>query len=242
VGSVREVIDSLEVHFLGNTDPNIGFALLGDLKGAAEEHTPTDAAVLEAARCGIDELNQHYAVDGRGPFHLFVRSRTFNHDEDVWMGWERKRGALTEMTRLLRGSTDTSITLQAGDATFLPGVTFVITLDADTVLPRDSARKMVCSIAHPLSRARVDADSSLVSGGYGLVQPRVGMTLPSATATLYAMLHTGPGWTPMRERSRTRTRMSSVRGRSPARESTRSASSTPCWKAASPTTACSRTT
>jgi cyclic beta-1,2-glucan synthetase len=192
VENVRSVMDSLEVHHLGNDDPNVAFALLGDLKGASEEHLPGDSAVLEAARCGIGELNERYRDGGAGPFHLFVRSRTYNAEEDTWMGWERKRGALTEMTRLLRGAADTSITLQVGDSEYLGGVTFVITLDADTVLPRDAARKMVCTIAHPLNRARVDPDSGLVTGGYGLIQPRVGMTLPSATATLYATLHTGP--------------------------------------------------
>jgi len=192
VEGVRAVLDNLEVHYLGNTDANLGFALLGDLKGAADEHMPGDAAILESARDGVAELNQRHGDEGVSPFHLFIRSRTFNAVEGTWMGWERKRGALTELARLLRGASDTSITLQAGDASFLPGVTFVITLDADTVLPRDAARRMTCTISHPLSRARVDTDRDIVTGGYGLVQPRVGMTLPSATSTLYAMLNTGP--------------------------------------------------
>jgi cyclic beta-1,2-glucan synthetase len=192
VDSVRSVLDHLEIHYLGNEDENIGFALLGDVKGAQEEHLPGDAAVLDAAQQGVAELNCRYGSDDGGPFHLFVRSRSFNEVERTWMGWERKRGALTELAKLLRGAGDTSITLQVGDTGFLPGVRFVITLDSDTVLPRDTARRMVCTIAHPLSRARVDAERGLVIGGYGLVQPRVGMSLTSATATLYARLHTGP--------------------------------------------------
>jgi cyclic beta-1,2-glucan synthetase len=190
--SVRHIIDALEVHHLGNRDENIAFALLGDLKGAQEEHAPGDAAIIEAATSGIAELNRRYGREGNGPFHLFLRSRSLDPVEETWMGWERKRGALTELARLLRGATDTTITLQTGDASFLAGVTFVITLDADTVLPRDSARKMVSAIAHPLNRARIDVDARRVRGGYGLVQPRVGMSLVSATETVYAMLHTGP--------------------------------------------------
>jgi len=191
-GSAHEVIDHLEVHHLANSDPNIHFALLGDLKGGASEHASGDAAIVEAAQAGIAELNQRYGEGGRGPFHLFIRSRVYNSEEKSWMGWERKRGALTEIARLLRGSGDTTITLQAGDASFLPGVTFMLALDADTVLPRDIARRLVCTIAHPLNRAQVDLERRVVTRGYGLVQPRVGMTLTSATATAYAKLNTGP--------------------------------------------------
>jgi cyclic beta-1,2-glucan synthetase len=190
--AVTHVLDALEIHHLGNTDENIAFALLGDLRGAAEEHAPGDAAIIETATSGIAELNRRYGTGEAGPFHLFMRSRSLNAVEGTWMGRERKRGALTELARLLRGAADTTITLQAGDASFLAGVTFVVTLDADTILPRDSARKMVCAIAHPLNRARVALEPHRVLGGYGLVQPRVGMSLVSATETVYAMLHTGP--------------------------------------------------
>ncbi|HEX9092854.1 MAG TPA: cyclic beta 1-2 glucan synthetase, partial [Coriobacteriia bacterium] len=190
--AVREVLDNLEVHCLANSDDNIHFALLGDLKGSKTEHAPGDAAIVEAAQRGIDELNDSYRRVGSGPFHLMIRTRRYDDSEGTWMGWERKRGALTEMGRLLRGAGDTSIALQSGDASFLPGVTFVITLDADTVLPRDTARQLVSTIAHPLNRARVDAERRLVTRGYGLVQPRVGMSLVSATATAYAGLNTGP--------------------------------------------------
>ncbi len=189
--SVRTVLEHLEIHRLANIDDNIHFALLGDLKASPEEHASGDAAILEASRSGVEALNERHGAGSAGPFHLFVRSRLYNPVESVWMGWERKRGSLTELGRLLRGVGDTSITLQSGDSSFLQGVEFVITLDADTILPRDAARKLVCTIAHPLSRAQVDSGRRGVSRGYGLVQPRVGMSLPSAMATLYSRLHTG---------------------------------------------------
>ncbi len=192
VGAVRSVIDSLEIHRLANIDDNIHFALLGDLKGSPHEHVAADAAILDAAQHGIADLNARYGDGGQGPFHLFVRARRLNEDEGTWMGWERKRGALVELARLLRGSGGTSIVVQTGDASFLTGVAFVITLDCDTVLPRDQARRLVCTIAHPLNRAVVDTERRRVTGGYGLVQPRVGMSLPSALATTYSRLHTGP--------------------------------------------------
>jgi cyclic beta-1,2-glucan synthetase len=191
-GSVREAMDRLEVHHLANSDGNIHFALLADLKGASSEHMPGDAEILDAVQGGLAELNIRYGQGGAGPFHAFVRSRILNTTEKTWMGWERKRGALTELTRLLRGAGETSITLQQGDSSFLAGVTFIITLDADTILPRDTARQMVCTIAHPLNRAQVDFERRIVARGYGLLQPRVGMSLVSASATTYAGLNTGP--------------------------------------------------
>ncbi|MDO8963023.1 MAG: glucoamylase family protein [Coriobacteriia bacterium] len=190
-GAVEHTLANIEIHLLANTDDNIHFALLGDLKAAGAEHADADEAILRAAQEGVATLNERYPRAGGGPFHLFARSRRFNAEEGVWMGWERKRGALTELNRFLRGATDTSITCYRGDASFLPGVTFAITLDSDTILPRDAARGLISTIAHPLNRARIDERDRIVTRGYGLVQPRVGMTLVSATATPYAELNAG---------------------------------------------------
>ena len=189
-GGVRHVLDNLEVARLANSDPNIHFALIGDLRAAPGESTPADQAILRAAVEGVAELNDKHG-GGSGPFHVFVRARRWSQSEQVWMGWERKRGALTEFGRLVRGTTDTSFTTVVGDASFLPGVTFVMTLDADTILPRDAAAKAIATIAHPLNRARLDLGSRLVSSGYGLVQPRVGVTLPSAGKSVFARMNAG---------------------------------------------------
>jgi cyclic beta-1,2-glucan synthetase len=189
--ATQHVIDNLEVAYLANNDPNIGFALIGDLRGGDDRHAPGDKTIIEAARNGIATLNAHYGSDGIGPFHLFIRGRRFNDVEDVWMGWERKRGALTEFARVLRGATDTSFEIREGDASFLAGVTFVITLDSDTVLPRDGARKLISTIAHPLNRAQYNATRRRVERGYGLVQPRVGMSLVGSERSLFAWLYSG---------------------------------------------------
>ncbi|MDI6901885.1 MAG: glucoamylase family protein [Anaerosomatales bacterium] len=187
----QHVIDNLEIAYLANSDPNIAFAVLGDLRAAHARETPADAAVLDAARSGIRALNERYGADGHRPFHLFIRGRRYNEADDTWMGWERKRGSLVELVRMLRGSGQTSFIVTEGDASFLPAVTFVITLDTDTVLPRDGARKLVATIAHPLNRARVDATRRVVRGGYGLVQPRVGMSLEGAERSVFAWLYSG---------------------------------------------------
>lgn len=189
--ATQHVIDNLEVTYLANNDPNIGFALLGDLRGGDDQHAAGDKIILEAARNGVATLNARYGNGGTGPFHLFIRGRRFNEAEETWMGWERKRGALTEFARLLRGATDTSFEVCEGDASFLPRVTFVITLDADTVLPRDGARKLISMIAHPLNRAHYDPSRRRVERGYGLVQPRVAMSLEGSERSLFAWLYSG---------------------------------------------------
>jgi len=189
--SAQHVIANLEIAYLANNDPSIGFAILGDLRGGDDGHAPGDKTIIETARHGIATLNARYGKDGTGPFHAFIRGRRYNEVEDSWMGWERKRGALTEFARLLRGDTNTSFEVCEGDASFLPGVTFVLTLDSDTVLPRDGARKLVSTIAHPLNRAHYDATRRKVVRGYGLVQPRVGMSLEGSERSLFAWLYSG---------------------------------------------------
>ncbi|MRS12645.1 MAG: hypothetical protein EG823_06200 [Actinobacteria bacterium] len=189
--SAQHVIDNMEIGYLANTDHNVQFAILADLKGAAEQHTGSDASVIEAARSGIAALNERYGLPGEHPFGLFVRGRTWSKHDETWMGWERKRGALTEFCSLLRGATDTSFEVVDADAATFAGVTFVITLDTDTVLPRDGARKLVSTIAHPLNRARLDPVTRTVRRGYGLVQPRVAMSLEGAEDSLFAWLYSG---------------------------------------------------
>jgi len=189
--AARHVIDNMEVGYLANTDPNVRFAVLADLKGASEATVPADGAILDAARKGIAELNERYGRGGGGPFHLFVRGRRWSERDRTWMGWERKRGALHEFCQLLRGATDTSFVVADGDTALLASITFVITLDTDTVLPRDGARKLVSTIAHPLNRAQFDPATRTVRRGYGLVQPRVAMSLEGAEGSAFAWMYSG---------------------------------------------------
>ncbi len=192
VAAVRSVLDNLEVAYLANRDENLGYALLGDLKTASRQHVEGDSEIIEAAARGIRELNSRYQIEhGRQPFFLFARGRRHNETEDAWMGWERKRGALVELNRLLCHSLETSFTHLLGDDAFLPGVTFVLTIDADTQLPRDAARNLVSTIAHPLNRARWTPGEPRVRTGYGLIQPRVSMSLPASARSFFAWLHSG---------------------------------------------------
>ncbi len=192
VGATRHVIENLEVAYLGNRDLNVGFALLGDLKTSDQPKRPDDGEIVEAAVRGVSELNERYEAEhGVRPFHLLVRDRLFNEPEGAWMGWERKRGALVELVREMRGFGETSFSTKLGDAAFRRSATFVLTLDADTHLPRDGARKFICTIAHPLNRAVFEPGDRIVTHGYGLVQPRISMTLPGSRRSRFAALFSG---------------------------------------------------
>ena len=188
---VDEAIADLEVRYLTNQDPHIHFALLGDFADAPEERMPDDEALAEAATNGIRMLNARYGEGREDRFFLFHRRRLWNPAEGVWMGWERKRGKIEEFNRLLLGDETTSYNLVAGDLDAVADVRYVITLDADTRLPRDAARRLVGTMAHPLNRARVDPATRRVVEGYGVLQPRVSATLESSARSRFARIFSG---------------------------------------------------
>jgi cellobiose phosphorylase len=191
VAEARLLVDHLEVLALGNLDPRITFAILSDFPDAPTQTTPEDDAPLEAATAGIKALNERLGDGRAGPFYLFHRARRWNPGEGVWMGWERKRGKLEEFNRLLRGARQTSYYVQVGDLDVLPHVRYVLTLDSDTRLPRDAARALVGIIAHPLNRPHFDERVRRVTEGYGILQPRVSVTMASAAGSLFARLYAG---------------------------------------------------
>ena len=182
--SIRGEIEKLEVRYLSNAEPNLHFSLLADFTDAQDPEMPEDDKLLGLAVKGIEELNGRH---GQGSFILFHRSRVWCETENRWIGWERKRGKLEELNRLLNGE-ESGVLMQAGS---LPaGVRYVITLDADTQLPHRTARKLIETIAHPLNRVQLTADGRNRSRGYTIIQPRVSITLPSATASRFSRLFT----------------------------------------------------
>ena len=178
--AVEEQIERLEIHYLASPDGDLHFALLSDWTDAPTEHTAEDAALLDIAIEGIARLNRrHGAHDSGDRFALFHRRRVWSAGQGQWMGWERKRGKLHELNRLLRGSTDTTFVGVGGRPPAAPpDVRYVITLDADTRLPRDTVRRLVGKMAHPLNQPKFDAASGQVVEGYAVLQPRVAPSLP----------------------------------------------------------------
>jgi cyclic beta-1,2-glucan synthetase len=189
--AVTRLAEDLEIRFLGNQDPHISFALLADFPDAHREHLPEDAALLAQARQSIEQLNRRHASDAGARFHLLHRRRRWNERQQAWIGWERKRGKLEEFNHLLRGANETSFVHDVGDPAALRDVRYVITLDADTQLPRDTARQLVGTIEHPLNRPVFDPRRQRVVEGYSVVQPRVSATLTSAGRSFFARVFTG---------------------------------------------------
>jgi len=191
VGDVERLLAHLEVQALGNLDPRIHFAILSDFKDARTLSVAGDDEILTAAVAGIEALNRRHVPGGNDRFYLFHRDRQWNPKEDVFMGWERKRGKIEEFNRLLRSSTDAGFSVKVGDLSILPSVRYVLTLDADTRLPRGAARTLIGIISHPLNRPVVDAALRRVTEGYGILQPRVSVNLASAAGSLFARLYAG---------------------------------------------------
>lgn len=186
---VQKLVNQLEVRFLGNHDPNLHFGLLTDLPDSKELPHEEDPRVKQCIEL-IERLNQKYGPKDRGSFFFLHRHRVYNPHEGVWMGWERKRGKLLDLNKLLRSEYD-SFPVKAGDLSVLPKTRFVITLDADTELPRGSAHKMIGALAHPLNQAIIDPDKNIVIAGYGILQPRVGVSVDSAVKSHLANIYSG---------------------------------------------------
>jgi len=169
---VDALLAQLEMAYIGNRDDNVAFALLADPPDASHEREPEDARLLAAARTGIRRLNERHRDPSGDPFALFYRRRTWNEKEGRWMAWERKRGKLREFNQFVLGSKQTGLELVEGDVDALRSSRFALTLDADTLLPRDAALRLIGTLAHPLNRPRFGPDGR-VTGGYTVLQPRV---------------------------------------------------------------------
>ena len=186
---VRHIVEALEVRYLGNRDPNLHFALLTDSPDASRPSNEGDELVALSSTL-IEQLNAKYAHDHKGSFFHFHRYHIYNPAEDAWMGWERKRGKLLDLNNLLLEQAD-NFPVKAGDLSILSKVRYVITLDSDTRLPRDTAHKLIGTLAHPLNRAVIDKRSNTIVEGYGILQPRVGISIESARKSRLASIYSG---------------------------------------------------
>ncbi len=204
-GDVKSLLQQIELHYLRNPDPNLCFALLTDFADALEPRRPEDDALLEAAQAGIQALNQRYPRQSGAPFFLFHRPRKWNASEERWMGWERKRGKLHELNRLILnhragkhppqadnpdGDELPSFLLQVGDLDRLGDFRYVITLDADTILPRESGQQLVATLAHPLNQPVIDMRGRVIAG-YALLQPRTEISPTSANQSIFTRIFAG---------------------------------------------------
>lgn len=209
--NIDELVDTLELRFLANRDPHLRFCLLTDFADAVSAKLPEDAGLFLYAETCITLLNQKYR-HSQNPlrsshisenltagtqdqvidyFLLFHRPRLWNPQQQCWMGYERKRGKLAALNAYLRGHDAAAFTHIVGAPDLMPPIRYIITLDADTGLPRDAARKFIATMAHPLNRAKYDVQLQRVVAGYGILQPRIAVSLPDENATRYELLCAG---------------------------------------------------
>jgi cyclic beta-1,2-glucan synthetase len=187
----RTLVNELEVRFLANRDPNLHYALLTDLPDSVTKPRENDTSPLvELASRLIDELNAKYRSKKNGAFILLHRRRHYNIRQGVWMGWERKRGKLLDLNKLLVGEYD-AFPIKAGGVEALQKIRYILTLDADTQLPNGTAARLVGAIAHPLNKAVIDPHLRVVTSGYGILQPRMGVTVRSTARSRLAAIYSG---------------------------------------------------
>ncbi len=188
---VRLLVNDLEVRFIANRDAHVHFALLTDLPDSVTKpHTNDTHPLVELAVHLIDELNRKHGSPESGSFILLHRHRIFNVRQGVWMGWERKRGKLLDLNKLLAGEFD-AFPIKAGHLDALSQIRYVLTVDSDTQLPRGAAARLIGAIAHPLHQAVINPRLRIVTEGYGILQPRIGVSVRSASRSRLASIYSG---------------------------------------------------
>lgn len=185
---IDRLINTLTVCYLGNTMKHLHFALLSDFNDSPQQQQPDDAELLDYASQKITELNLQYACEGPSHFFLFHRDRQWNEKQQSWMGLERKRGKLNALNGWLRNRDNTFTTQIGQELEVLKNVKYVITLDSDTVLPRETAHQLIAAMAHPLNQPQYDAKQQRVVEGYAILQPRMAEEIPAYGQSRYAAL------------------------------------------------------
>lgn len=186
-GDVAVLINKLEVCYLANRAPFLYFSLLTDFADASSETTPEDEELLQSLRIGMRGLNEKYCREGQATFLLFHRSRQWNPKQNCWMGYERKRGKLEALNSALRAP-GVSPLLVEGDSSIFLKIKYVVTMDTDTRLPRESIRKLIETMAHPLNRPVYDEALGRVTQGHAILQPRMVSSIPLAGTSWYARI------------------------------------------------------
>ena len=187
---IEKLVDALEVRFLANRNEHLHFGLLTDFTDADQEIHPNDQVLVTLIQQKIESLNKKYQREENDLFFLFHRPRLWNSKENAWMGYERKRGKLAALNALLRKDSKNDFSIIIGKKSIFTNIKYVITLDADTQLPLGAAWKLIATMAHPLNHAWYDEQKKRVTKGYGILQPRVSLSLPDITSSLYTRMYT----------------------------------------------------
>lgn len=188
---VIDIINNIEVYYMGNRDKNLYFAVLGDFGDSSLEYEEKDSELINCALKNIRLLNEKYNKGQQDKFYFFNRYRKFNAKQRKWIGWERKRGKLMEFNALLRGEKNTSYNTISGSINCLKDTKYVITLDSDTMLPRENSKRLIGAMAHILNTPVLSKDGKNILRGHGLMQPRVNISVTNAGKTLFSKIFSG---------------------------------------------------
>ena len=182
---IEELVEGLEIRYLANREANLHYGLLTDFTDADAVTLAGDENLVALVKKRIEDLNEKYPTPQRDTFCLFHRPRIWNRKEKKWMGYERKRGKLSALNAFLRNRGRNDFSLVVGNHEILGKVKYVITLDSDTQLPRESVWKFIATMDHPLNLAEYDPAKKRVTAGYGILQPRVEPSIPKTVTSLY---------------------------------------------------------
>ena len=192
--SNARLVRQLELHWLANRDEEAQFALLTDWADADQESLPEDASLLRDARQRIAALNARHPrkPERLARFLLLHRPRVWSDTERRWMGWERKRGKLEMVLRLLATGDASGFLPETNGALLAARIPYLVTLDADTGLPPCVLRELVAVAAHPMNAPQIDPRLRRVVAGYGILQPRIVTPFPKrAERSLFHWLFAG---------------------------------------------------
>ena len=192
--NVRELLEKLEVYYIANKSENIYFTLLGDCTTSSKEVEQYDKEIIEEGKKRIYELNNKYSAN-QDIFNFVYRKRLWNSNENSFLGWERKRGLITEFNQFLLGKKENTFAYNSLEDKDIPNIKYVITLDSDTNLVLESAKELVGAMAHILNIPIIDKQKNIVIDGYGLMQPRIGIDIDSSRKTLFTKIYAGMGGT-----------------------------------------------
>ncbi len=192
IGHLNEVaglVEQMERHWLSCPGPNLSVVLLADFTDADEAVLPDDQALEEALSEGVNQLNARYGDAGHRPFHLLLRPRQWNESEQRWLAWERKRGKLEQFNGLVIDGNEAPFVRHVGESSDLNRLRYVVTVDAESMIPPGTVNRLVGAMLHPLNRAAFDGNR--VVRGYSLIQPRIEILPGGGPRTLFQRIFAG---------------------------------------------------
>ena len=202
---MKELAEKLEVFYLANKSENIYFTILGDATSSNKQMEEKDEEIKQIGIYEIDSLNRKYPKSGVPRFNYIYRKRVWNENEKCYIGWERKRGILTELNEYLMQEKKNS-NIKKNTNTFIVNtiedfkvknpkeelnIKYIITLDSDTDLTLNSGIELIEAMAHPLNKPEIDEEKKVVIDGYGLIQPRVGIDLETSYQSNFTEIFAG---------------------------------------------------